>query len=684
MKWFLWGVPALLMAGPPMIDNLQPRGAQRGRPFKLVVVGKEIDYGAKVHSTLPATFTPLAAEKGQRGAVFLVEPKGDIPVGVYPIRVETSEGISNVQLFTVGAFPEMAEEESEPGSLPNRNDTPETAQPLPAANITVNGTLRGAERDLYRVQAKAGEKRVFEVEARRCGSAIDPVIRVVDGQGKLLARSEDAPLAGLDARLEVTFPAAGYYYVEVHDARFSMQGANFYRLKAGQFGYPTEIFPLGGRRGTKLAVKVGDTPVTADLADRVAFVSVPDAVTLPLPLAVGDEPELEESAGRLSVPSVMNGRLSKPGEVDSYKLAVGPGQVLMFELQARELGTSKLSGVITVRDAAGKKLASAGDTAVQTGVNTVQFESRTAGDPYLRLVVPEGVREVTVSVDDLAERGGAGYGYRLLTRALPNEFELTVNTPYINIPAGGTAAVPVSVERRGYNGPLQVKLVNLPKGLKAEGGWIPEETVDATTGAVRNPSRTGVVVVSAEPGLRLPMQEITVIGEATLPNGQTVTKTARELGMAVNVNGATSQGVVDRQRSVTAPWLTGALPAATTSAPPATLEIAMEKRTMKAEGEEFIFRYKWTSRRMGLEWPTNLSVNLLNAADTRTIDFKSDSPDKSTGTFMLTTTKNTLPTRYDLFVLGRLMINGQLEEVPARPIQVEVKEVPTSEVSAAQ
>lgn len=682
MRLLLGLLPVMLVAGPPMITDLQPRGAQKGRPFKLAIVGRDL-VGAKIHSTLPATFTSMSAERGQMGAMFLVEPKGEIPVGVYPIRVETPDGISNVQLFTVGAFPELMEEESERGQLPNRNDTPETAQPLPAANVTVNGTLRGAERDVFRVQAKAGEKRTFEVEARRCGSAIDPVIRVTDGQGKLLARSEDALLAGLDARLDVTFPAAGYYYVEVHDARFSAQGANFYRLKSGQFTYPTEVFPLGGRRGSKTTVMVSGTPVVADLS-APAFVNLPEAVTLPLPLAVGDDPELEESSGRLAVPSVMNGRLSKSGEIDTYKLAVEPGQILMFEMQARELGTSKIAGVITVRDTAGKKLASAGDNSILLGVNTVQFESRTAGDPYLRFEVPADVREVTVSVEDLAERGGVGYAYRLLTRVAPHEFEVTVNTPYVNIPAGGRAAVPVSLDRRGYNGPVQVRVTNLPKGLRAEGGWIPEETVDLVSGGARSSSRRGVVVISADEGVRLPLTELTLAGEVVLPDGSKLSRQAHGLGMAVSVSGAVTQGVVDRQRNVTAPWLGSALPVATTVPPSAWLDVALEKRTMKSEGEEFIFRYKWKSGRMGQEWPASLSVDLVNAADTRTVDFKADAGDKSTGTFKVSTTRNTLPTKYDLYVLGRLMVNGQLEEIPARPIQIEVKEVPASEAVAAQ
>ena len=120
--------------------------------------------------------------------------------------------------------------------------------------MVVNGTLRGPERDVYRVSGKAGERRVFELEARRCGSAIDPVLRILDGSGKQLARSDDAPGAGLDARLDFTFPSEGNYYVEVTDARFSTQAQNFYRLKMGAYRYADGIFPLGGRRGERVPV----------------------------------------------------------------------------------------------------------------------------------------------------------------------------------------------------------------------------------------------------------------------------------------------------------------------------------------------------------------------------------------------------------------------------------------------
>ena len=86
--------------------------------------------------------------------------------------------------------------------------------------------------------------------------------------------SDDAPGAGLDARIDFTFPREGNYYVEVHDSRFSKQTQNFYRLKIGSYAYADGIFPLGGKRGETTEVTFFGTglktPVktTVDLRKR--------------------------------------------------------------------------------------------------------------------------------------------------------------------------------------------------------------------------------------------------------------------------------------------------------------------------------------------------------------------------------------------------------------------------------
>ena len=667
------------MAAGPVITELTPRGAEIGRPFILTAIGRNIGESARVISTLPASFTlvlppqtPGTMAAPGRSVSFLVEPRADVAPGVYPIRIESS-GISNVLLFTLGTYPEVTEEESQPNSLPNRNDTIETAEPVRSAPVVVNGTLRGPERDVYRVSGKTGERRVFELEARRCGSAIDPVLRILDGSGKQLARSDDAPGAGLDARLDFTFPSEGNYYVEITDARFSTQTQNFYRLKMGAYRYADGIFPLGGRRGERVPVTFyggnlgAGVESIADLSkigktQALTQVGLPDSPVLPFAFAVSDLPELMAPvAGQAPIPSVVNGRLDKAAEIDRYRYPVEPGEKLIFELQARELGTSRLEGIIAVWDAAGKKFASAGDQPLPEDVFAVQGTSRTSSDPFLNFTVPPDVREVVVSVEDLALRGGPLYGYRLIARRQAEDFTLTVSSPFVNIPAGGTAVIGVSADRRGYDGPIQLTIPDLPNGIHVNGGVIPREYIDGAN--TRSINRRGILTITADPGVVWATSQLEVWGEG-LAGGTVLRRRARGLGMVVDVAGATDQGAVDRQRPLTAPWLGWDLPAALTDAPAATLEVRQTSFKQLAEGARYEFAYNWTIRGTGTP-PKQVNVDIVGAKDIRVIDM-------TTGGFAVTTTKATDPGLYDVYVNGRVRTDDGEEVVVASAIPFEV------------
>jgi hypothetical protein len=688
MKWRVlsWTVAALIcsaagLSAQPAITELQPRGAQKGKPFTLTLVGRNLGEGAKIRSTMPASFTlltpdqPVSMPDGPmqpegRYATFLVEPMPDLAVGVYPIRVVTSEGISNVQLFTVGAFPELVEDESRPGALPNTSDSIETSQPLPPPPFTLNGTLRGPERDIFRLSVKAGEKRVIEIEARRSGSAIDPLLEILDGHGRVVARSEDEPLLGLDARVEVAFPQGGDYYVVVRDARFSTQTANFYRLKVGSYAYPREVFPLGGRRGEVIETSLGSERVKTDLRNigasvRQVFVNVPGSPALPVPFAVGDDPEVTTPAGdaTLGAPVTINGRLTKPGQVDRHTLRVPASRAMIFRIQARELGTSKLMAVITVRDEQGAVLGRSGDEPLAEDLFNVN-QSRTAGDPTLRVQAAAGVNQVTVTVEDLALRGGPDYAYRLNIQPVAQDFRLILNSAFVNVPAGGSVAVPVTVQR----------VANAPKGLRVEGGYVVAGLPVKETPQNRN-SR-GVLILTAESGEAFELQDLTVEGVATLPDGLTIVRRAEGPGMIVNVSGASEQGAVDRQRTLTAPWMGLELVAAPTKPSAATLEVTMLERTRMSEGDQIKFRWTWIARDAAQAFPKLVTAEMVGSADVRVIDMQPDAPDASTGTFLMTTTKLTRPSRYDMFITGRLSLSGgEQEDVVSRPIAVKVDEV---------
>jgi hypothetical protein len=684
-------VSAWSLSAQPVITDLQPRGAQKGKPFTLTLTGRNLGDGAKIRSTMPAAFTLLTPDRPApisggpmqdegRTATFLVEPAADAAAGVYPIRIVTGEGISNVLLFTVGAFPELSEDESRSGALPNTNDTKETAQPLPPPPFTLNAALRGPERDVFRLSARAGEKRVIEVEARRCGSAIDPLLEIFDVDGRVIARSEDAPLLGLDARVDVAFPKDGDYYVVVRDARFSTQTANFYRLKVGSYSYPRELFPLGGRRGELVETALGAETIKVDLRNtgpnvREIFVNLPGSPALPVPFVVGDDPEVSAPVAdaTMSAPVTINGRLADAGQVDRYTLRVPPTRAMTFRIEARELGTSKLMGVITVRDEKGNVLGRSGDEPLAEDLYNVN-QSRTAGDPILRLQPPAGVGQVTVSVEDLALRGGPGYGYRLNVQPVARDFRVILNVPFVNVPADGSVAVPVTVQRQGFDDEIQLRVANAPRGLRVEGGYVVAGQPVKETPQNRN-SR-GVLILTAEASETFESLELTVEGVARLPDGSLMVRKAEGPGMIVTVAGASEQGAVDRQRPVTAPWMGLELVTAATKPRAAKLEVTMVDRTRMEEGDQIRFRWKWIPRNATPALPRTVSAEMVGSADVRVIDMQVDAKDSSTGTFLITTTKLTRPSRYDVYITGRLNLGGgEQEDIVSRPITVQVDEV---------
>jgi hypothetical protein len=195
-----------------------------------------------------------------------------------------------------------------------------------------------------------------------------------------------------------------------------------------------------------------------------------------------------------------------------------------------------------------------------------------------------------------------------------------------------------------------------------EGGIIPREYMDASNARTFN--RRGLLMLTAEPGVAMPMRELQVWGEGKLADGTVLRRQARGVGMVVDVAGATEQGVVDRQRAVTAPWLGLALPAATAEPPAATLEVHQTKIIQMEEGARYEYAYKWNIRGKATP-PAQVGVDVIGAKDIRVIDMKG-------GTFAVTTTKATDPARYDLYINGRIRTDDGDESIVSRPIAFEV------------
>ena len=568
---------ALCSAAPPVLRDIAPHGAQRGKTFKLVLKGTDLSGGAKLETTLPAAISHLTPEAD--ALPFLVELKKDAPVGVYPLRILTADGISNVMLFSVGELPESEEKELE---TPKPGNGEKTTAEAVAAPVVINGTLPESDVDVFSFQAKAGQKLVFETEANVLASAIDPALEILDSTGKVIAKNDDAPGAGIDARLEVAFLRAGTYYVRVHDSKYSDQPQNFYRLKIGAYPFAEAIFPIGGRRGDAASVELvgGNLPAPVKVqpdtkrSGRFALVSLPGSPSLPQLFLLSDKPETTESAAgnKLQPGVVVNGRIAAKGEVDKYTLAVKPGEQWLFELIASSTGASQLDALVTITDPAGKKLVSRDDLF--------------GADPTIPLEIPAGVKEVTVAVEDLLGRGGPAFGYRLEARRETADFTLLLNSPFVNVPAGGTAIISVSINRRGYDGPIRITIPNLPAGYQQAGGTVAPAAAsqrfdDPNPRFGRN---TSTITITATPEAKPARMDLIVKGTADLPDGGRIVRFADAPGLVVTPRGL-------KQRAVTAAWLGMPLTMASAKALPARVVIGAQQVRV-SQGVEYPLTYK--------------------------------------------------------------------------------------------
>ncbi|MDE2979490.1 MAG: PPC domain-containing protein, partial [Acidobacteriota bacterium] len=392
------------------------------------------------------------------------EIDADAAPGLYPLRAISEDGLSNALLFRVDTVSEVSERSLRDGI---RDSSAATEAPrIDALPVVVNGTLDGAERDRYRFRAEAGERVVLEVEARRVGSAIDPVLRLLDSEGSEIASNQEGPGIDVDARLDWQPPEAGEYVVEVHDARYSDQRRNFYRLKliaASDYEYADAVFPLGVRRGeeTRFGFAGGSAATTREVTRAAdtdnAFDSVgPPVATkasaaLPFRVIVGNHPEVLESETAvdetLGTPVVVNGRIDDAGEVDRYRIDAEPGQRLLIEVEGAALGSSDLFGVLTVATPDGEYLASSGDDIPDPDTFRLLSPTATSFDPWVVVEAPAGVDELHVAVEDLVGRGGPRFGYRLTATANGPDFELRLGTAQLTLNNGASKPIEVGAVR---------------------------------------------------------------------------------------------------------------------------------------------------------------------------------------------------------------------------------------------
>jgi hypothetical protein len=426
----------------------------------------------------------------------------DAPAGQRELRLAAANGITNPLYFIVGRLPEWSKPPA--GSMtqsdldeqlkqPNKGTT-NNPSPTPVVELTtpllVNGQVAPGGVDQYRFHAHKGERLVVEASARELIPYIADAVpgwfqaslTLYDASGKELQYADHYSFHP-DPALLVEIPADGEYTLAIHDSIYRGREDFVYRVALGEIPFVTGMFPLGGRAGAKTPVEftgwnLGQTRITQHSRgkDKGVELLAPAGVDLDArPFALDTLPESmakdqnhsRTDAQKISLPVIVNGRVSQPGEWEYFQFKGKTGEAVEAEVYARRLD-SPLDSVLALTDASAMVLAPNDDFVDESaGLITDQADSRILvhlpadGSYFLRL-------------GDTQQNGGPQYAYRLRVSAPQPDFELRITPSSINARAGSVVPITVHALRLGgFDGDIVVKLKDAPHGFQLSGDVVP-------------------------------------------------------------------------------------------------------------------------------------------------------------------------------------------------------------------
>jgi hypothetical protein len=476
-------LPAL-RAQSPEISRISPMAARPGETVTVTLQGKNLLQPQQLWTSFGAKTEWEAQAPGRDGKISKREEKElvgkltmapDAPLGLGFLRLPTATGLSGPLFFLVDELPVVTKNP--------QNASAEKAQAV-TAPAAVEGAAEVGRSDFYRVEMKAAESISVEAFAGRIGSKMDPVLRLLDAEGKELAFVDDTlGLAG-DCRLRYRATADGPLMIELRDASFTGGPEYFYHLRIGDFPLVSGVFPPVAAPGEtvevqatgeavegvalfrvtaqKCATGIESAPVRFGPGKPAAFAYVR---TDDLPVYLEKEPsDTPETALAVAAPCMVLGRIHKPGERNVFLIATKKDDRMTLTPLTRDIGSPAIL-YIGVDDEKGDFIAS-NDTPGNTPTNA------TSNDMALTFRAPaDGV--CRISVEDIAHRGGDEFVYGIHIERSTQGFDLTASADRFVAPRGGSFSAKVTAQRRGVNGPITLELVSgdalpLPSGFHCE------------------------------------------------------------------------------------------------------------------------------------------------------------------------------------------------------------------------
>ncbi len=502
------GSSATAQSSAVLIHDISPRGLVPGTVTRLTVKGAALETARSLWTSIPATVRRVAGSGDGAGQATFDVTLPATSVGRAAIRVIADAGLSNVRLVLLDALPGLAETRVGDDRV------------VPRA-VAVDGTLEAASTDRFSIRLKKDQRLTVDVWARRLGSSLDPVIRLIAPDGRSLGSADDTPGLAGDAMISTVAPATGLYTVSITDVS-RRGGANYvYRLRLGHFEPVAMAFPFRVRTGRDNQLQLLGPRVVRTLT---LAASTPVGMTwvggpagsgggrslLPVQVVAGEvlverEPNgSRQQAMKLPMGGRVSGRFEKPDDRDWYRVSLKKGRKLQVVGNTASIGAA---GRLYMRlvDAEGRTMVE-----VPPSVSTrTMFEHTTGSD-----------RDAWLVVEELQRRGGPSFGYQLECRFAERGFSLSAASERLHAKPGGKVALKVIASRRDFDGAIKLGVEGLGPDVELSGQAIPsgknETTMTITLPKGRKPGELIGLKITGQGLLEPPAEGVAVIERSSL------------------------------------------------------------------------------------------------------------------------------------------------------------------------
>ncbi|MFP6762667.1 MAG: PPC domain-containing protein [Planctomycetaceae bacterium] len=484
----------------PSSTHLFPAGARRGTSIPVrvgaecippgtdfLITGRGLTGSGRLFSQVfsPAeksprrvpTITPITYPR-EWAADLTID--ADAPLGPVYWRLNCAQGGTASRPFLIGDLPEYIETES--------NSSIELAERV-TLPVTLNGQIHG-ERDVdcFRFTAEAGQVISCEVIAGRIGSRLDPVIELLDSNG----RTVEARLSHLGSDPVVVFrsDSTAEYILRISNVTFAGDPAHVYRINIRPEPFPRlmlpggvhsqapgpidlQLFSLNGSR-TML-----ETPFRFRLPEESTGQqtwTVHDSRMGPFCVSLDNHPAMVEqepnadptTAQVVRTPAVLYGQFESASDRDCFRFAAVQGAPLRIEASAWPPGTPALPVLAVIRP---------------DGKTAREVRSVLSADGIARIIwTPKKDEDVLLQLQDLryGARGGMEFSYRLLIAPDAPDFSLEAATDSLIVTQGKSSKLKITARRNGgMDGAIQLTFDGLPAGVTVTNAEIPPGKISA-------------------------------------------------------------------------------------------------------------------------------------------------------------------------------------------------------------